>query len=106
MAQHGLAANGELESRTALPQYRGLCPPQRAINLSDAQKHSLLEGLARLFTDSELAHRRRRELWQQLDCRMVGDDRRSMERLAVVRVIPWLRTLLSAQPLSRSCRCV
>ncbi len=73
------------------------CRPQRAFNLSDAQKRSLREGRSRLMTESGLAHRRRTELWRQLDCQMMGDDRRSMERLAGVRRIPRLTTLHSKE---------
>ena len=58
---------------------------QRAMGLSEAQKRSLRDWRSRVMADSEVARRRRAELWQQLSSRMMGDDRRSMERLAVVR---------------------
>ena len=54
------------------------------MNLSEAQKRSLRDWRSRVMADSEVARRRRAELWQQLSGRMMGDDRRSMERLAVV----------------------
>ncbi len=55
------------------------------MNLSEAQNRSLRDWRSRVMADSEVARRRRTELWQQLSSRMMGDDRRSMERLAVVR---------------------
>jgi len=55
------------------------------MNLSDAQRRSLRESRSRLMADSALARRRRAELWRPLSCQMMGDDRRSMERLAGVR---------------------
>ena len=58
--------------------------PQRAMKLSDAQQRSLRDARSRLMADSDLARRRRAELWQPLSCQMMGDDRRSMERLAGV----------------------
>ena len=62
-----------------------MCCLQRAMNLSDAQKDSLRQCRARLMADTEAAQNRRTELWQQLGCRMIANDRRSMERLALVR---------------------
>ena len=58
---------------------------QRAMTLTKAQENNLRGLRARHIEDSELARRRRSELWQQLSCRMMGDDRRSMERMALVR---------------------
>ena len=55
------------------------------MNLSDAQKQHLRECRMRLITESEAAWERRAELLQQLGRRMVGDDRRTMERVAQVR---------------------
>ena len=55
------------------------------MNLSDAQKRTLRESRLRLIAASEAARARREELWHRLSCRMVGDDRRSMERISLVR---------------------
>ena len=64
---------------------RGVCWAQGAMNLSYTQKHSLRECRRRLIAESEAARGRREELWQQLGCRMVGDDNRTSERIAQVR---------------------
>ncbi len=55
------------------------------MNLSDVQKRTLRGSRLRLIAASEAARARREELWQRLSCRMVGDDRRSMERISLVR---------------------
>ncbi len=59
------------------------------MNLSEAQKRSLRECRSKLMVDTELAQCRRADLLQQLSCRMIEDDRRSMERLALVRKPPF-----------------
>lgn len=73
LMQHGFASHRST-----------FCCPQRAMNLSDAQKRSVCECRRRLMEDSEAARGRRAELWQQLGSRMVGDDWRTMERIAAV----------------------
>ena len=80
-----------------------VCRPQGAMKLSEAQKGSLRECRSKLMADTELAQRRRADLLQQLGCRMIGDDRRSMERLAVVRDPPVVSRSNPGEPTRNPC---
>ena len=55
------------------------------MNLSAAQKLSLREWRTRVMAESAQALQRRAGLLQRLNCQMVGDDARSMERVTMVR---------------------
>lgn len=55
------------------------------MNLSPAQKHSLREWRTRMMAESAAALRQRAKLLQLLNCQMLGDDARSMERVSHVR---------------------
>ena len=59
---------------------------QRAMNLSPEQKHSLREWRTRLMAEVRGGARQRAGLLLQLNCQMLGDDARSMERVSYVRL--------------------
>ena len=58
---------------------------QHAMRLTAEQKRSLCEWRARLMAESAAAVRQRAGLLMHLNCQILGDDARSMERMGHVR---------------------